>query len=176
MKKSELSITEYALTYKDITCIGVDWEKQVFVFLINGIEHLYKQQEEISCSADTDHIRCVIEEFIEKRKEELFKNEFFCNNTDEFYRVIFFEKNDSIVGHTLAPKEWSDDVLYDRINSYNNSNEGKIAICKTFPKNSYIGYLFEKMTEKKNFNKEAIQDAINALEEAKDLIYSLENL
>jgi hypothetical protein len=178
MNKKELNITEYSLTFKEVTCIGVDWEKKIFIFLINGIEYIHEQKEDFSCSADTDHIRCAIDEFIEKKKEELFQREFFNNASEDTYRVIFFEQDNKIVSHTPVPSDWSDDILYDRLNNYNNSDEGrdKIAVCKIFPKSSYIGYLFEKMTEKKNYNKEAIQDAINALEEAKDFIYSLENL
>lgn len=178
MNKKELNITEYSLTFKEVTCIGVDWEKKVFIFLINGIEYIHEQKEDFSCSADTDHIRCVIDEFINAKKEELFNEEFIKNSNEDCYRIIFFEQNGNVVNHFLVPIDWTDATLFEKLNSYNNSDEGKIktAFCKTFPKNSYNGYLFNKMTEKKNFDKEAIRDAINALEEAKDIIYALENI
>lgn len=69
----EKKITEYDLEYKGVKCTGVNWEEDVFFLILAGENYEYTPEEWISCSADTDHIRCVIEEFIEKFKEKLFQ-------------------------------------------------------------------------------------------------------
>ena len=70
----ENKIAEYDLEYKGVKCTGVNWEDDVFYLTLAGKEYTYTPEEWISCSADTDHIRCVIEEFIEKIKEKLFQD------------------------------------------------------------------------------------------------------
>lgn len=65
-------ITKYDLHYNNVKCIGVDWENKIFHFEIAGKSYIHKQKGCISCSADTDHIRCVIDEFINDIKDELF--------------------------------------------------------------------------------------------------------
>ena len=68
MDKCDLD--KYDLKYDDVLCTAVNWETREFYFTFKGKEYKYKQQGDISCNADTDHIRCVIEEF----KENLMKN------------------------------------------------------------------------------------------------------
>lgn len=60
-------MTKYNLEHKGVTCTAVDWESHPykFVFLYNGKEFIFEQKRYISQSADTDHIRCVIEQFLE---------------------------------------------------------------------------------------------------------------
>lgn len=69
----ENKITKYDLEYKGVKCTGVDWENDIFFLTLAGEKHEYTPEEWISCSADTDHIRCVISEFVEKIKEKLFQ-------------------------------------------------------------------------------------------------------
>ena len=57
----------YHLLYKGVLCTAVDWDKRPkqFVFVINNKSYIHDQLGEYDCSADTDHIRCVIEEFLD---------------------------------------------------------------------------------------------------------------
>ena len=70
------NITEYNLEYEDVLCIGVDWEEYEFMFVFKGKKYLYKQKGGISCSADTDHIRCVIKEFKSELMTRFFDENF----------------------------------------------------------------------------------------------------
>lgn len=65
-------MTKYDLEYKGVTCIAVDWEAEPykFVFKYKGFTIGYVQKRYISQSADTDHIRCVIEQFLEDYEEK----------------------------------------------------------------------------------------------------------
>lgn len=60
-------MTNYNLTYRGVTCIAADWESTPykFAFLYKGHTYLFEQKREIRQNADTDHIRCVIEQFLE---------------------------------------------------------------------------------------------------------------
>ena len=58
-------IEKYDIEYMGVKCTGVDWAhpvNNVFYFTKDGQNYTYMQTEYISSSADTDHIRCVIEE------------------------------------------------------------------------------------------------------------------
>lgn len=57
-------ITPYNLEYQEVLCTGVDWVNEAFEFEYKGEKYFYKQMQKYDCSADTDHIRCVIEEFL----------------------------------------------------------------------------------------------------------------
>ena len=65
-------MTKYDLEYKGVTCIAADWEAEPykFVFKYKGFTIGYVQKRCISQSADTDHIRCVIEQFLEDYGEK----------------------------------------------------------------------------------------------------------
>ena len=60
-------MTRYDLEYKGVTCIGVEWnaEPPLFSFIYKGRHHIFEQKRYISQSADTDHIRCAINQFLE---------------------------------------------------------------------------------------------------------------
>lgn len=53
---------KYDIEYMGVTCIGADWENGVFKFIKDGKEYNFVQTRGIICRADTDHIRCVIED------------------------------------------------------------------------------------------------------------------
>ena len=65
-------MTKYDLEYKGVTCIAAEWEAEPprFVFKYKGFTIGYVQKRYISQSADTDHIRCVIEQFLEDYEEK----------------------------------------------------------------------------------------------------------
>lgn len=60
-------MTKYNLEHKGVTCTAADWEADPhkFVFLYKGCPYVFEQKRYISQSADTDHIRCAIEQFLE---------------------------------------------------------------------------------------------------------------
>lgn len=58
-------MTEYNIEYLGVLCTGAEWnykEPNKFLFTYRGRNFEFIQQQEISCSADTDHIKRVIEE------------------------------------------------------------------------------------------------------------------
>lgn len=55
---------KYNLTYRGVKCVEVDWGRELFTFIVNNKTIKYKQQHYIESSADTDHIRSVIDEYI----------------------------------------------------------------------------------------------------------------
>lgn len=57
-------MTDYNVKHNDVHCIGVDWDKKEFTFIYKKHMFTYKQETEVSCSADTDHIRVVIDMFL----------------------------------------------------------------------------------------------------------------
>ena len=78
---------KYRVEYDGVICTEVNWENKEFYFTFKGKEYKYQQQGDISCNADTDHIRCVIEEF----KKYLMKKE---ENNMENYIVINGKKTE----------------------------------------------------------------------------------
>ena len=71
-------MNKYNITHKGITCTDVDWETDTFYLEYKGIKYIYKSLGKVSCCADTDHIRCIIEESIPALLElgwEAFANE-----------------------------------------------------------------------------------------------------
>ena len=55
-------VEKYDVEYKGVKCIGVDWETKLFLFEYDGEVHIWFQTADVDCTADTDHIRCVIED------------------------------------------------------------------------------------------------------------------
>lgn len=62
--------TPYNLEYRGVRCVWVDWENELFVFDIKGKETVYKQPHRIESSADTDHIRMVIELYLDEATQK----------------------------------------------------------------------------------------------------------
>lgn len=60
-------MTKYNLEYKGVVCLGVDWEADTPIYLLvyKGKRHLFEQIRYISQSADTDHIKYAILQFLE---------------------------------------------------------------------------------------------------------------
>lgn len=56
-----MAMDKYNLEYHGVKCVGVDWDMQLFHFEYQGEQHLWFQTDAIDCNADTDHIRCVID-------------------------------------------------------------------------------------------------------------------
>ena len=63
---------KYDLEYKGVRCYGVQWEADppLFAFTYEGSDHIFEQTRYISQTADTDHIRCAIDQFLEVMEKE----------------------------------------------------------------------------------------------------------
>lgn len=58
-------MTKYDIEYMGVKCTGVEWKNtlySIFYFTKDGKTYTFIPKEYISCSADTDHIRCVIKD------------------------------------------------------------------------------------------------------------------
>lgn len=58
--------TPYDLEYRGVHCVEVNWEKMLFTLVVNGEKVVYKQPHYIESSADTDHIRMVIDLYLDE--------------------------------------------------------------------------------------------------------------
>ena len=67
-------IDKYDIEYMGVKCTGVDWTRHIFYLTKDGNKYTYMQTKAVYCNADTDHIRCVIEEqFLPWWKDERIK-------------------------------------------------------------------------------------------------------
>lgn len=82
-------MTNYHLTYRGVTCIDADWESTPykFIFLYKGHIYYFAQKREIWRNADTDHIRCVIDQFLEDVACGTEKNELESEENKMKYKV-----------------------------------------------------------------------------------------
>lgn len=55
-------VTVYDITYLGILCEGVCWKTKTFYFVKDDKHYKFEQLDDISCYADTDHIKRVIKE------------------------------------------------------------------------------------------------------------------
>lgn len=61
-------LTKYDFKYRGVICLGVDWEMKLFRFQKGGSQYMWMQIDDARFTADTDHIRWVIEnEFAPKK-------------------------------------------------------------------------------------------------------------
>ncbi len=67
-------MSEYNIKHNDVHCISVDWDKKEFTFIYNKQIFTYKQDDEISETADTDHIRVAIDMFLLNFNKNMSKN------------------------------------------------------------------------------------------------------
>jgi hypothetical protein len=76
-------MTDYNLKYNEVNCIGVDWEKKEFSFIYKKHLFVYKQESEIDCSADTDHIRIAINCFLQHINDKMIELVSYVNSAVE---------------------------------------------------------------------------------------------
>jgi hypothetical protein len=88
VKKRHRTITKYNEYYNDVRCTGVDWENLIFELTYNGYSYSYKQQGIIHSSADTDHIKMLIGEFLTWYGKKAAEN---LNNTLSYVEKILTE-------------------------------------------------------------------------------------
>lgn len=109
-------MTEYNVKYLGVLCTGAEWnykEPNKFLFTYCGRNFEFTQQQEISCSADTDHIRCVIEEqFLPWwRSDYALKNLQFKIVNEVNYFTEIGDTSDYMRGRIDALKECLKDIL-----------------------------------------------------------------
>ena len=61
-------MTRYDLEYKGVYCLGVEWgtDPPLYAFVYRGRRYIFEQKRYISQSADTDHIKYAILQFLEE--------------------------------------------------------------------------------------------------------------
>lgn len=115
--------TKYNLEYKGVTCTGVNWKTKDFLFRdADGKNWIFHSKLNYDCTADTDHIRCVIEdEFLHKaEKKDVEENQSAGNTiTDE---INYSKKMVDWVRGEVTP----DDI----VKSLTICADGDYAICE----------------------------------------------
>lgn len=107
-------MTKYNLNYLGVLCTGVEWgNPNKFNFTYQGKDFEWTQQQYIDCSADTDHIRCVIEEqFLPWwRSDYALKNLQFKIVNEVNYFTEIGDTSDYMRGRIDALKECLKDIL-----------------------------------------------------------------
>ena len=95
-------MSEYNIKHNDVHCISVDWDKKIFTFIYKKHMITYKQEMEVSCTADTDHIRVVIDMFLLNLKKN--------SETKLFEALNYIEK--TMTGLEEAMGENEEDTDY----------------------------------------------------------------
>lgn len=70
--------SKYDIEYMGVKCTEVEWNEPIYIifhFVKDGKTYHFISRKHYDCSADTDHIRCVIEEeFLPYWKDEHIKH------------------------------------------------------------------------------------------------------
>lgn len=67
-KNDNYELSHYNLEYHGVKCTAVDWQKKIFFFEYAERKFVYKQNGYIHSTADTDHIECVILQFLKSHE------------------------------------------------------------------------------------------------------------
>lgn len=89
--------------------------------------------------------------------------------------IIYYTDKGKITHHQAAPKDLTLEELEDRAQDFNRERtDGKSAHITEAKNDGLMAYLFQKATERKKWDKEALQDAISSIEDALDAVRGLE--
>lgn len=89
--------------------------------------------------------------------------------------IYYRDKDGKITHHQTAPKDLPLEELEDRTRDFNRERtDGKSAHITEAKNDGLMAYLFQKATERKKWDKEALQDAISSIEDALDAVRGLE--
>ena len=88
--------------------------------------------------------------------------------------LIYYKKDGKITYHHTAPESWSLEQLEEKTREYNASTNGKTAHIQQVEEGSLVEYLLEQAENASGLIKDAIEDALYALDQARDAIQSLE--
>lgn len=81
----------YDLEYRGVRCLAVNWEQRLFIFEVDGERIPFRQLQYVEASADTDHIRLVIGQFLKLREQEKLRNANACQRLLQKYQKVFGE-------------------------------------------------------------------------------------
>lgn len=88
-------------------------------------------------------------------------------------KMIFYKAGDKIVMHHPVPKEWTDEKIDERIRKFNSGEtnpDGKTAFALEIQDGSVEAYLLECLEKRYRFMRDALQEAKDAVEEARDCL------
>ncbi len=92
--------------------------------------------------------------------------------------IIFYrDGNGKITSHHTAPEDWTEQELAGKIEQYNSEKEkaqGRTAAYLELKDGSIERYLFDYLEQRNRYTKETIEAALDALDEARSCIDSLE--
>lgn len=91
--------------------------------------------------------------------------------------LIYYRKKDTgeITQHHAVPEDWTPEIVKERVDQYNSEPDHKTTVYAIqVEAGSFEAYLLDRLEKKYRLAKEAIQQAIDSVEEAMDCIRSLE--
>lgn len=87
--------------------------------------------------------------------------------------IYYRDKNGKILRYQLPPKKMTQEQLEAAMAEFNETGDAKVYLHE-IEEGSLEMYLYEQAQYRKRFSKEAVQQALDAPEEAKDAIRCLE--
>lgn len=92
-------------------------------------------------------------------------------------KVVYYKHvQDGVIGnHQILPKEWTAAEIEEKCKRYNEKNGTIVqATVVDVEEGSFMAYLLERADQRRKFPKQAITEALQALDEAKAAIWGLE--
>lgn len=88
--------------------------------------------------------------------------------------LIYYRKDGAIVQHQLAPEAWGPEELKKKIEEYNAEYPERPAYSLEVEPGSLTEYLLGKIQAEARRSDEAIEEALDALDTARDCVRSLQ--
>ena len=89
--------------------------------------------------------------------------------------VYYRDSEGKIVRHHTAPDDWTLELAQERIDQFNSEQSNKAtAYALQAEDGSIEAYLYQKAQERAKWNKDALRNAISAIEDALDEVRGLE--
>ncbi len=88
--------------------------------------------------------------------------------------LIYYRKDGAVVHHHLAPSAWGPEELKKKIEEYNTEHPERPAYSLEVEPGSLTEYLLEKIRNEARRSDEAIEEALDALDTARDCVRSLQ--
>lgn len=88
--------------------------------------------------------------------------------------LIYYRKDGAIVQHQLAPEAWGPEELKKKIEEYNAEHPEHPAYSLEVEPGSLTEYLLGKIQAEARRSDEAIEEALDALDTARDCVRSLQ--
>ena len=91
------------------------------------------------------------------------------------YIIYYTDKEGKITNHHKAAEDRTPEELGEMVREFNHTNKnGKTAHIVDAEDGGFVAYLFEKEQQRKQWDKQIVQDAIDSLEEAMPFVRSLQ--